>query len=182
MPSNIPSKLIVDFTNTKEQSGFNPVHQPAGDYRGIIKSVEYGKSKQNNNDMLTYAVADVDRPSAAYRYNCTLTEASLWKLRNILVAAGINVPKKKVNIASVAAKIVGKEIGMSLDDDEYEGKMRSQIVTVFSADDLPEDEPAPVAKKKAKPAAKPAADEEDVEDDTDDDEEEDLDELDIDDL
>lgn len=178
----IPSKLIVDFTNVRESSGFNPKHQPAGDYEGTIKTVEYGESNANKTPMLTYAIASVDTPSAVYRYNCTLTEKSLWKLRNLLVAAGVNVPKKKLNISAVAEKILGKNIGMSLDDDEYEGKMRSQIVGVFPASDLP-DEETPKAKKKAQDED----DAEDVEDTTpaessDDDEEEDLDELDIDDL
>lgn len=185
----IPSKLIVDFTNVKESSGFNPKHQPAGDYKGIIKGVEYGESQANKTPMLTYQIADADTPSAVYRYNCTLTEKSLWKLRNLLVATGVNVPKKKINVASVAEKIVGKEIGMSLDDDEYEGKMRSQIVGVFPASDLPDEEEAPKPKKgKAKP--KPEEADDDDETDTvdspdssdDDDEEEDLDELDIDEL
>ncbi len=186
----LPSKIVVDFTNVKEQSGFNPKHQPEGDYRGLVKGVEYEESKQNKTPMLTYAIADADMPSAVYRYNATLTEKSLWKLRNLLVAAGVNVPKKKLNVASVAEKILGKEIGMSLADDEYEGKVRSQIVGVFPASDLPDEEEAPAAKKKAKKPAAPApADDDDdtdtVEspaDDTDDDDEEDLDELDIDDL
>jgi hypothetical protein len=81
----------------------------------------------------------------------------------------------------VLNKLIGREVGMSLDDDEYEGKMRSTIVGVFPADDLPEDEPVAKAQKAAKKVtstkAAPAAD-----DDVEDEEEEDLDELDIDDL
>lgn len=189
MPAEaFPSKIIVDFTNTKERSGFNPKHQAPGDYRGLIKSVEYGKSAKNNTPMITYGVADADMPSATYRYMCTLTEASLWKLRNILVAAGIPVKQAKVNIAAAAQKIVGREIGMTLEDNEYDGKVNSQIVNVFPADDLPadeeDDEPPAKAAAKKKPAAgtkkaKPAEEEEDEDDE---DSEEDLDELDIDDL
>lgn len=178
---DMPAKIIVDFTNVKESSGFNPQHQEEGDYRGVIKSVEHSLSQNNKNPMLTFAIGDADRPSAVYRYQCVLLETSLWKLRNLFVAAGINVPKKKLNISSVLPKLTGKEIGMSLADDEYEGKMRSMIAGVFPADDLADDEPAPPAKKK--PASKkPTAS--DDEDDTDDETEgdDDLDELDIDDL
>lgn len=192
MAEAFPSKIIVDFTNTKERSGYNPKHQAPGDYAGIIKSVEYGKSQKNQTPMITYAIADEDMPSATYRYMCTLTEASLWKLRNILVAAGIPVKQAKVNIAAAAQKIVGRKIGMTLEDNEYDGKVNSQIVNVFPADDLPSDEddddddepPAKATKKapakKATKKAAPVEDEEDTEDG--DDEEEDLDELDIDDL
>lgn len=179
--------IVIDFTNTKDSSGINPTHQPAGDYRGKIMKCDVGPS-QAGNPQVVYLIQDADRPSAVYRYNCPLSEKSLWKIRNILVAAGVSVPKKKVKIDP--ERIVGKEVGMSLDDDEYEGKMRSQIVGVFPASDLAEDsddtatdedvaEEAPAAKKKAaakktKPASTPAADDED--------DDEELDELDIDEL
>lgn len=180
--SDLPTKIIVDFTNVKESSGFNPQHQEAGDYRGVIKGTpEHALSKQNKNPMLTFAIADTDRPSAVYRYQCVLTENGLWKLRNLLVAAGIAVPKKRLNISSILPKLAGREIGMSLEDDEYEGKMRSAIVGVFPADDLASDDEPPAKKPAVK---KKSADDEDAEDSTEDEDtdDEDLDELDIDDL
>lgn len=176
---DMPAKLIIDFSNVKESSGFNPKHQEPGDYLGTIKSVDYGKSK-NDNDQITFAIADSAMPSAVYRYNCPLQENTLWKLRNIIVACGTQVPKKKVNIAAVIQKLVGKDIGMSLDDNEYEGKVSSQIVGVFPADELADDEPEPPAKK-SKPSKK-AAKEEEAEEDEDEATDDDVDELDIDDL
>lgn len=185
MPLDSGFSAVVDMTNVKDSSGINPVHQDAGDYRGIIKDVSNGQATGGQqNKYVMYLVADAERPSATYPYRCTLTEKSLWKLRNILVAAGVNIPKKKFKLtAAILEKIVGKEIGMSLEDDEYEGKLRSVIVGVFPADDLPDEEEAPPAKKKpadTNKKAKPADDDDETEDD--DDEDEDLDELDIDDL
>lgn len=177
MPLDANVNYIVDMTNVKDSSGVNPVHQPAGDYRGIIKDLVAGESKAGNKKLDVH-IGDADRPSATYRYTCTFTEASLFKLRNLLIAAGMSAPKKKVKLtAAVLNKLIGREVGMSLDDDEYEGKMRSTIVGVFPADDLPDDEPAPASSKKAntKKADPAPADDEDEE-------EEDLDELDIDDL
>lgn len=182
MPLDSGSSFVVDFTGVKDRSGFNPVHQEAGDYRGVIKDVNEGQATTSGNKLITYTIADAERPSATYRYSCTLTDKSLWKLRNLLVAAGVKVPQKKIKLtAAILSKIVGEEIGISLDDHEYEGKMSSEIVNVFPADDLPEDEPAPTPKVAAKkPAAKgkaaPAAEE------AEEDEDEDLDELDIDEL
>lgn len=180
MPLSSSDSFVVDFTGVKDRSGFNPVHQPAGDYRGLIKDVNQDTAKSSGNQVIVYTIADADRPSATYRYTCTLTDKSLWKLRNLLVAAGLSVPQKKVKLTGATlSKVVGKEIGMSLDDHEYEGKMSSEITNVFPADDLPEDEPAPAPKttKKTTKAA-PAAEEADE----DEGEDEDLDELDIDDL
>lgn len=170
----LPKQIVVDFTNVRDQSGYSQTHVRPGDYKGKIKSVEFGESKQNKTPMLTYALALANRPSATYRYNCPLTENSFWKLRNLLVAAGINVPKKKLNIASVAERIVGKDVGMSLDDEEYEGKLRSQVVQVFPADDLGEDtEDEQEADTEDSTDEAPAAD---------DSEEEDLEELDLDEI
>lgn len=158
----MPNKIIVDFTNTKDQSGINPVHQKAGDYRGLIKQVDHSIAQtENKTPQLVYIIQDADRPSAAYRYNCPLTENSLWKIRNLLIASGIEVPKKRLNIAAIAQKIVGREIGMTLDDDEYQGRMRSQIVGVFPVKDLPSDETGSVDPE-----------DDDLDDEEDDDEEE----------
>ena len=178
----LPKQLVADFTNVKDASGYSQTHVKPGDYRGRVKSVEYGESQQNKTPMLTYSLQLVSRPSATYRYNCTLTEKSLWKLRNLLVAAGVNVPKKKVNISGIAEKIVGREIGMTLDDDEYEGRVRSQVTGVFPAADLPQDAPADEGDDDA--TADDDTDAEDdspVADDTDS-EEEDLEELDLEDM
>jgi hypothetical protein len=181
MPLDAGYTTVVDMTNVKDSSGINPVHQEPGDYKGIIKDVSNGKATSGQmNEFIMFLVADADRPSATYPYRCTLTEKSLWKLRNILVAAGKNLPKKKFKLtAAVLNSIVGSEIGMSLEDNEYEGKVNSQIVGVFPASDLPDEEEEPPAKKKANAKKKPKEEEED---DTDDDDDEDLDELDIDDL
>lgn len=177
MPVSSEFTHVADFTNVKDRSGVNPTHQPAGDYRGVIKDASEGKSKQNNTPMVTYIIADADRPSATYRYNCTLTDKSLWKLRNLLVAAGLAVGQKKIKLtAATLNKVIGREIGMSLDDHEYEGKMSSEITNVFPADDLPDDEPEAPPAKKASTKKAAAVDEDDE------DEDEDLDELDIDEL
>lgn len=180
MPLDSGFTAVVDMTNVKDSSGINPVHQEAGDYRGVIKDVSNGKAKNTDNVTITYLVADADRPSATYPYICTITEKSLWKLRNILVAAGVTLPKKKFKLTgAILQKIVGAEIGMSLDDNEYEGKMRSSITGVFPAADLPEDEEIEETPVKKKAPTKKKATEED---DSDDDDDDDLDELDIDDL
>lgn len=174
-----PKQLVVDFTNANDSSGYTQTHVKPGDYKGKVKSVEYGESKDNKTPMLTYKLVLAARPSAAYRYNCPLTEKSAWKLRKLLVACGATVPQKRVNIASVAERIVGKEIGMALDDDEYNGKIRSQVVDVFSTEELPQDaddDEETVAQDDA------GDDDEPVAADDSDEGEEDLDELDLEDI
>jgi hypothetical protein len=137
----------------------------------------------------TFTIQVVDRASATYPCRVTLNEESMWKVRELLVACGMTVPKKRIKVDP--EKLIGKELGMVLEDDEYEGKMKSVIDSVFPASDLDndtdgddevdeEDEEEPAPRKKA-PAKKTATKKAPAKDE-DDDEDEDLDELDIDDL
>jgi hypothetical protein len=184
--------VILDFTNVKESSGINPVRQPPGDYVGKVIKADLGESNKGNKQ-IKFVIQDVDRQSATYPYYCQLTEDLLWKLRNLIVATGKTVPKKRLKFDPDT--LIGKTLGMGLDDDEYEGKVKSIIVAVFpesdmaenvkgEEDDEDEEEEAPPARRKAaaKPAKKKAAAKPAVADDDDEDEDEDLDEVDIDDL
>lgn len=191
-PGTAPTKRVLDFTNVKDSSGINPKHRPAGDYRVKITKVTEGDSSKGNPQWV-FVMTPADMQSAAYPYYCGLTAEQMWKIRNLLIAAGIDVPKKKVNVDP--NKLVGREIGVTLDDDEYEGKLKSVITAVFPAEDLDDDdtpaaddvdeveeeeeveepEPEPVATRRAKPKAKPAPEPEEVED-------EELEELDVEDL
>lgn len=178
------TKHAVDFTNVKEGGNFSKKHMPVGDYLARITKVEDAKpkDKDDHSDMWLFTVQLEKTKSATYPYYCKLVENQLWKIRNLCVAAGINVPKKRINVDP--NKLVGKLIGVSLDDAEYEGKVQSEIGAVLSPSDIegssnvnidaddddedlvePDDEdeadeeeeaPAPKkAKKKAKPAPAP---------------------------
>lgn len=137
-----PTKRVLDFTNVKDSSGVNPKHRPAGDYRVKISKVTEQPTKKDANVLQwVFVMTATDMQSASYPYYCGLTAEQMWKIRNLLIAAGIDVPKKKVNVDP--NKLVGREIGVTLDDDEYEGKMKSVITAVFPASDLDdEDTPA----------------------------------------
>jgi hypothetical protein len=195
----------LDFTNVKEGSGFNKKRMPAGDYVAKITRVEDSPSKKDNEPQWLFTITLEDAKSVAYPYYCKLVENQLWKLRNLIQACGIAVPRKKIKLDP--ERLVGKLIGVTLEDDEYDGKLQSTIAAIFEPsevvsadtaaadedDDDDEDEPAPVTRKKVAPApvedddededeeeappAKPAAKKKaaPVEDD-------DLDELDLDDL
>ena len=176
----------VDFTNTKDGGGmFNRRRQPAGDYRGKVTKVVDAPSKKDGADQYCFTI---QVGTGTYPYYCKLVENQLWKLRNLLMAAGLNVPKKRVKVDP--NKIVGREIGVTLDDDDYEndetGKVtkQSQITAVMPASELDpssvaddedededdeedEDDTPPPPKKKAKPA--PVEDDDDDDDDDDED-------------
>jgi hypothetical protein len=182
-------KAKVDFSDAGDRGPFNPIHQEEGDYLLKIVAVLDSPTKEGNKPQWLVALQDVDNPRAIYRYNCLLEKSQAWKLRNIFVAAGKNVPQKMMNVDPQV--LVGKVIGASLIDDEYNGKLRSSVDQVFPAselkaqdDDEPddvdddteeeeeEDDTPPPPKKKAPAKKAPAKKKKEPEPEEDDDEDE----------
>jgi hypothetical protein len=178
--------INVDFSDVKESSGINPKQQAEGDYLTKIVKAEVTKTK-SNDPMVLICFQDANMRSAVYPYYCTLTPNMLWKIRNTFIAAGLPVPKAKGKLD--VSRLVGKEVGVTLEDDEYDGKMKSVISAVFHKDELEpteaedddeldadveedeveeeEVEEAPAPKKKKAPVAvvEEVEDDEDEEDD-----------------
>lgn len=166
----------LNFTNVKEGGNFSKRHQPSGDYLGKVTKVADAKSKSDGTTMWLYTI---EVNGASYPFYCKHQENQLWKIRNIFIAAGVNIPKKMVKVDP--NKIVGKSIGVTLEDEEYEGKMQSVVQATFptseldetvaaGADDEVDDDdeevdeaPASKAKSKKSKAEEPADDDEDEE-------------------
>lgn len=173
----------LDFSNVKESSGVNPKHKDEGEYLAKVSEVRDDPAK-DGEAMWCFIIKPVDDASAAYPYYVKLVDNQLWKLRNLFIAAGMPLAKKAVKIDP--NKVVGKQIGIVLEDDEYEGKLKSVISAVLpkeelsdyaatESDDVDEDdddeeEEAPAPKARAK--KKPAPVEEDDDDEEEDEEEE----------
>lgn len=179
------SEAVLDFTNVKDSGagGFNKRRQPAGDYLGKVTKVVDAPAK---GDGVMQWLFTIEINGGTYPYYCKHVENQLWKIRGLFVAAGINVPKKRVKVNP--SMVVGKTIGVTLEDDEYDNKKQSNIGGIMPPSEItdqgddPDDEddedeeeetPAPAPKAKAKPAPAPVAedDDDDEEDDEDDEEE-----------
>lgn len=169
------TKRVVDMTNVKEAGQFQPKHIKAGDYRAKIVAVDDHESKETKKPGWVFTIKLVDSATGAYPYYCNFEEKQLWKIRNLCIAVGINVPKKKVNIDP--NKLVGKELGVAMDDDEYEGKMKSIIAGVFPASDLNGDSPDDDGGDEDDDPTEQDADDTTPDDDDGDDDIEDVDEL-----
>lgn len=150
--SKKPAKRPIDFSGVKDGGGISPKRVPEGDYPLKIASVTDEISK-NDNDMLVYILEIVGKRGYSYPYHCVLDTDSLWKLYNLIVATGKEVPKKRVSFDPNS--IVGAEIGGTLVDDEYEGRPKSTIASVFPLEDLDEEEEKPARQTSPKsPATK----------------------------
>jgi hypothetical protein len=178
----------IDLTNVKDGGGaFNKRRMPAGDYPARITKVADAQAKEDKSSagFMWLFTIEVDG-GGTYPYYCKLVENQLWKVRNLCLAAGMQVPKKKLKLDP--EKLVGKRIAVTLEDDEYEGKAQSVVNATFPLSELlenadddddddddddgddDEEETPPPAKKAAKKKAAPVA-----EDDDDDEEDEDED-------
>lgn len=184
----------VDLTNVKEGGNFRPRRKPEGDY--VAKIVKADDHQPNDKAkplgwVLTIQIEGDAR--STYPYYLSPEEKQAWKVRGVCVAAGLNV--KSARIRFDPNKLVGKTIGVALEDDEYEGRLKSVIADVFTKDEVgpnadedapadddyddadevevpdddePEEEeeaPAPVRKRRAKPAPEPEPEEEDEDED-----------------
>lgn len=133
------SKRTLDFTNVKEGSDVRPKRKPAGEYLATVVSVTEKESKQGN-DMWVFVVKLAVDSTATYAIHCTLNEEALWKLRAFIMACGAAVPKKKIAIDP--NKFVGRQLGVILDDHEYDGKESSTVSGFIPKGELAGDAPA----------------------------------------
>lgn len=133
------AKLIkVDFTKTEERSGWNTRQIPEGLYKAKVAAVQETEA-QDGTAMLVYAFVPEDSrfKSRRFPYYCKLQQNQLWKLRDLLVAAGETVPKRAVRIDP--EKIVGKSVAIEVEYDSYNGNVRSSVNGVYGVDILVED-------------------------------------------
>lgn len=181
----------VDLTDVKEGGSFRPKRKTAGDYRAkIVKADDHTKEGKTPGWVLTVQVEGDAR--ATYPIYLNPDKKQAWKIWQVCRAAGLNVKQARVRFD--ANRLVGKAIGVALEDDEYEGRLKSTIDECFpvsevgaSADEdapdideddeveIPDDqdieeeeeeEPAPVAKtRRRKPAPAPVVEEEEEEED-----------------
>lgn len=172
-------KIKLDFSKTEERSGWNTRQMPEGLYAAKVAAVETTEA-QDGTAMLVYAFVPEDSKYKTRRfpYYCKLQQNQLWKLRDLLVAAGESVPKKALQIDP--EKIVGKVVAIEIEDDSWNGQIRSQVQSVYTADILESAEDTEPDEEDLEEEFEDEVDEEDLEDDFEgDDEEDDLDEEDL---
>lgn len=132
-------KIRLDFSKTEERSGWNTRSIPEGLHKMKVESVQETEA-QDGTAMLVYALvpADARYKSRRFPYYCKLQQNQLWKLRDLLVAGGVSVPKKAQQIDP--SIVVGKFIAAEIEDEsnqQYAG--RSTVNGTYGLDILDED-------------------------------------------
>jgi hypothetical protein len=188
--------VTVDFGDTESRGGKKSergTHVPPGDYAVKVVKTQLGKSseKESPGIFVTYQITAPKKYKGKKLVDrLWLTKKALWRVRQTWEACGVKVPSKKVKLDP--KKIIGKTCAVSVDDDEYEGKIRSNIVDTFllsdyeeiqaDEDDLEEDEDEGEDEEdeEGEDEDEEEDDEEDEEDDEGEEEEDDLEDVDLD--
>jgi hypothetical protein len=128
----VAKKIRIDFTGVSEEirSGGRAARVPEGDYLVKPMNAEVRRSDKSGSKYISWRFQIVDpkkyKGKTLYDRTSMRTEA-LWNLRNLIHAAiGKNVAGSIVNFDP--EKIYGKTLMVTVEDDEYEGNIRSQIV------------------------------------------------------
>jgi hypothetical protein len=137
MARKTPIKL-PGFGGVDESGG--SFHIQSGDYLMKCLSVEEGISKQDN-EMLVFKFEGLEKAAKnrQFRLHCTLTDNSLWKLKQTLRALGLEVPDDPSDLDP--SEVEDIEVIGTVTDNEYEGKVNSRLSEIRAVSDV-EDEPA----------------------------------------
>jgi len=181
-------KYRLDFTGVDKTIRQRAKRIPEGDYLCKIVSAEERTSEKSNAKYLSwkFQVVSDSRGNTKHAgtplwYITSLKYEALFNIRNLIYAATDGSKNVAGAVRSIQPDLYyGKQIGVSVEDDEYEGRVRSKAADVFppsqldAADDDEEEEDAEEEDEEE--------DEDEEEEDAEEDDEDDLDDVDDDDL
>lgn len=134
--------VVVDFSDTESRGGKKggrSAHLPEGDYTAKVKAAEFGHSseKETPGIMMTWVITGPNSSKGkTIRDSLWLSDKALWRVRQTLEALGLQVPSKKVKVNPKS--MIGKEAAITLEDEEWEGKVRSRVVDCFALSEYEE--------------------------------------------
>lgn len=123
-------KITLDFSKVEERSGWNTKEIPEGIHLFKIELVDL-KDANDGTTMWTYGLRPVDPKykTRLFPYYCKHQQNQLFKLRDIFVAAGLTVPKKKTSLDPDAP--VGKLVAAEVSDATGQYAGRSELGGVY---------------------------------------------------
>lgn len=123
-------KIRLDFSKVEERSGYNSRQMPEGLYEARVSGLEQ-REAQDGTDMLVYGLQPTQQKYATrnFPHFCKLQQNQLWKLRDLLVAAGESVPKKATQIDP--EKILGAKVVIEVGDGTGQYSDRSEVIAVY---------------------------------------------------
>lgn len=132
-------KIRLDFSKVEERSGWNTKSIPEGVHKMKVESVQETEAG-DGTDMLVYALVPTDPKYKTRRFPfyCKLQQNQLWKLRDLIVAAGGTVPKRAGQVDPNSP--VGKFIACEVTDETGQYAGRSSVDGTYDLSILDEGE------------------------------------------
>lgn len=124
---------VLDMTDVTDGGGYTRKNVDEGDYVATVTAVIEQKSKAGD-DMWVYTISLDSVNRATYPLYMKLDAKNLWKLSKLFSAAGKPIPKKRGKVDPNA--VVGKKIGVTMVDDEWNGKLNSNVDETFAASEV----------------------------------------------
>jgi hypothetical protein len=118
------AKLNVDFTNVEDKPLL-----PVGSYICKVTKIEVTDGEKAKNLKWEATVGVGPHKGAKIFFNTSLAPKALFRLREVLVNMGFNVPKSAVAIDT--DKYVGRIIGLSVIMGEYNGRPKNEMSASF---------------------------------------------------
>jgi hypothetical protein len=137
------ANVKVDFSGVDQEiRRGGGTYVPPGDYGAKIVKGELKDSERSGSRYFAWQL-QITRPAEfkgkTVYTNTSLKPEALWSLRNLIHAAtGKNVAGRALNFDP--EKLYGKEIAVTTEDREYEGKMRTNVVDVRPISELEDEE------------------------------------------
>jgi hypothetical protein len=186
-------EIIIPW-DKEEDSGGGGIRVKEGDYKVKIVGAKHKKSSEKETPYieLKLKLMEGKKKGKIITERVFVTPKSVGRVRMLLKACGVRPPKKgskatKLNLK----KLIGKVIGVSIEDDEeYKGTIRSRVAFegFMTLDDLKgadedddEDEDDDSDDEESEDEESDDDDEDDEEDEEDEEDDDDVDELDLDD-
>lgn len=131
---NSDDYVVVNFRGVGSRNKVVAV----GNYRAMVMKVTKGISKAGNPklDWIFEITAGPEQGHKFQPYTTSLQPQSLWNLRAVLEALGVEVPEEELQI--VFKELKGLELALTIEHETYEHKVKERIVDLFPMEELGE--------------------------------------------
>jgi hypothetical protein len=147
MAKKSKADIIIPMDKMEESTGGRPYFKGEPTLKCKIIKVEKGNSKDKGTPYVRVHLRVMEgkfKGKKTYE-DLYITPKALQRIRDLLKACGINVPKKRFKFPM--DRVVGKVVGVEFQDDDYEdnkGNTRTTSRVAFdgfmAADDIPDED------------------------------------------
>lgn len=125
--SNNSDVVTIDFRREVEGGGAG-VRIPENDYAAKIVKAKFERSAEKDTPgiRITFKITEGKYSGKKVPDSLWITPRSLWRIRSLLEALGVEVPKSILKLP--LKPLVGKDLGITVTDDEpYNGRIKSRV-------------------------------------------------------